>query len=230
MEAQEAVGRSHRAINRLHRAANLVKLGVRMMHPSAAETHDSSSMAATQRQVALDEGEYASSDQVGGAWAEMVGAFFERHKDVAKLFDEFKAAYISDKGQDYGAWQPLASRFAALEYRVTRIHAKIDGKDTPQILTGHSTNKVVVDEQPPGMPNDANASDMSGSADAVQASAGTGSGVAPLPMASIAGLRPTEGLDETTNAAATESPLSAMIEKLLRNQQTIARLAGSDVG
>ena len=36
------------------------------------------------------------------------------------------------------------------------------------------------------------------------------------------------GFDVTTNGVSTERPLSEMIEKLLRNQETIARLAGRD--
>eukprot|EP01043_Picozoa_sp_COSAG02_P054485 COSAG02_NODE_6175_length_3750_cov_22.678992_6_plen_260_part_01 len=211
-EAQEAVSRSHNAINRLHRVGNLVRLGVRMMHPGASDTHGSSSMAATQRQVdaAVEADEYASSDQGGGVWAEFVGAFFERHQDIAKLFDEFKTAYVSDRDPNYAAWQPLASRFAALEYRMARIQAKVDDDDTPQLPTGQET-QAAVDKHHAARLEGANSSKLSGSADKVHP---IGSGVAPLPMALNDPLRQTEGVD-MMNATTPESPLSEMIERLL---------------
>ena len=113
-QAHAAVGRSHRAINRFHHAGTLVKSMVRMrsIQDSSSDTHGSSSLAATKQHWddAAEVDHHSSSDQVGGAWAEMVGAFFEEHKDIANLFDRFKAAYIADRGSDYAVWQPLASR------------------------------------------------------------------------------------------------------------------------
>ena len=142
-QAHAAVGRSHRAINRFHQAGNVVKSIVRMRssYHSSSGTHGSSSMAATGYHVddALQVDHHNSSDQVGGAWAEMVGAFFEEHKDIAQLFDKFKAAYVADRGSDCAAWQPLASRFAALEHQMARIQATVECKSTAMSTNAEGT-------------------------------------------------------------------------------------------
>lgn len=110
-------------------------------------------MAETQRHsdVAMEVFEDGSNGQESEAWAEMVGAFFEEHSDIAKMFEKFQAAYVSEKGQYFAAWQPLSSRFAALEQRVGRIQARIGGNSTAATLTRTEGIKVVTAASPPSL-------------------------------------------------------------------------------
>lgn len=254
-EAQKAVGRSHRTLNRLDRTENLVRASVRV----ASDSHGNVSMPATQGQnTAVEADEYGSrNDPVGGAWSEMVGAFFEHHRDIAKLFDEFKAAYVSDRDPNCATWQPLASRFAALEQQMARIQAMAGGDSAPtasmkaQVWPDHAL--VSAERSLHVQATDARLSTVQKTEAAVAEQQGanafhridTGddappsacSGIAPLPMGLTEGgdrsqadtaAATQRGFDVTTKGMSTERPLSEMIEKLLRNQETIARLAGRD--
>ena len=116
MEARKAVGKSHTAINRLQRAGAKVRLGVQL---AGVAQHGASSMVfsrgtrAPTANADVDRSSIESMDSaggmtrsdeagfgVGGAWAEIVGAFFEEKQEVKVMFDTFKSAYLEDKGAD----------------------------------------------------------------------------------------------------------------------------------
>lgn len=199
-------------------------------------------MPTTQPQnAAVEVDAYGSrNDQVGGAWSEMVGAFFEHRRDIAKLFDEFKAAYVSDRDPNYATWQPLSSRFAALEQQMARIQAMVggestlaastkahEGPDVALVSTEHSINVQAT--------NEIRQSTVRRIDTANDSPPSACSRIAPIPMGLAAGgdssrvdmtAATRRGYVTTTNGMSTERPLSEMIEKMLRNQEMIARFVG----
>ena len=141
-DAQDTVGRLHYSSNRLRLVSNVAKASVRMMNLGASDTSSSSSVAATQRplDVKIQADQHGSNAKIGEAWAEIVDAFFEHYKDIAKLFDQFKTAYLSERDPNYSTtWQPLASRLASLEEQVARLHATVDDGPSHPTVAASST-------------------------------------------------------------------------------------------
>eukprot|EP01043_Picozoa_sp_COSAG02_P042243 COSAG02_NODE_3575_length_6538_cov_73.970648_4_plen_358_part_00 len=137
-EARQAVGQSHAAVNRFQDSANKIRMGVRMSNAMHDYSHGHRSQPA---QASNTEG----STSVGSAWVEIVGAFFEERKDVAEEFAKFKAAYLIDRGADEKSWQPLASRFAALEQQVIKMEEQLAAGQPRTIDGGPATAPPMVE-------------------------------------------------------------------------------------
>ena len=254
-EAQLAVGKSHAAINRFQDTANKVLMGVRMN--SIVHSHSQNS-----RSLPAHRSNAEGSSSVGSAWAEIVGAFFEERRDVAEMFDRFRAAYLAKRGPDHATWQPLASRFAALEQQMIRMQEQLTAgrpkndrslSFVPMIAT--STASVVSSDpteewkikdggqQEEERPSEYNCTvhgttHVGGSCPPPQSSVHS-TGASPMAVAAM--LRATPGAAtgscladgwtarETTHTHATtttdQAPLSELLDRLLRNQEAIRRMA-----
>ena len=257
-EAQVAVGKSHAAINRFQDTANKVLMGVRMN--SIVHSHSQSS-----RSLPAHGSNAEVSSSVGSAWAEIVGAFFEERRDVAEMFDRFKAAYLAKRGSDHAAWQPLASRFAALEQQMIRMQEQLTAgqprKDrslsfVPMIATSTASalssdrvqewkikdvgqqeerpaeyNRAVVDGithvggsscPPPQAPAHSTAASSGAVAAMLRATPGAA-------KATASRLADGKTASKTTRVHATpatdQAPLPELLERLLRNQEAIRRMA-----
>ena len=132
-EAREAVGQSHAAVNRFQDSGNKIRMGVRMSNAIYDYSHGLRSQSA---QASNTKG----STFVGSAWAEIVGAFFEERKDVAEEFAKFKATYLTEREVNEKSWQPLASRFAALEQQVVKMEEQLAAGQPGRIDGDHATS------------------------------------------------------------------------------------------
>ena len=153
-DARKAVGQSRVAMRQLQKAARKVHLGVKTMgaresgaggparHSEAVDTVASgaSSLAHSrhmsphssfdsQRDGELSwrlrqHADEAAAESVGGAWAELVGAWIASDKSLGEGFAAFRERYLGEKGAEPSLWEPLPARVAGLEAGLERLQKR----------------------------------------------------------------------------------------------------------
>jgi hypothetical protein len=114
--AEQSIGESTAGLNRFRKATNKVRVGVRLASGArrgGGDSHDSDGRGQQHRSSSsrsLDDMWTSSIDSgsnsrqrstedsnaggaVGGAWAQVVGAFFAHDKEAAGRFDAFRKTY-----------------------------------------------------------------------------------------------------------------------------------------